>query len=120
MSDVSGRQGSLTEFGGNSDSGISLPEEGVDLDQQREVRRNAEDAANSGWDVLAVTNERISWWDPDGAATYYLDRDGSEWSGNHDGEFVDPHGLEDLQEAIEAAGGWMSDHPIGQGGEDDG
>lgn len=79
------------------------------LERRREVREYAPEAG--GWEVCVVTDDGVSWWNPDGPGVFRLRREGGRWRGVHGGQSV---GLSegDLQDALDAVGDWLAANPV--------
>lgn len=114
MSDRDAGQRMLSKFGAGDTENIDLllPEDGVDLDAKREVEAYAEDVTRGGWELVNISNDRISWSNPDGAETYWIERKKSGWHGKRGGRDVEPHYTTDLQEALDGAGEFLDEHPV--------
>ncbi|ADD07748.1 virus protein phiCh1-VP87 (plasmid) [Natrialba magadii ATCC 43099] len=104
----------LSAFGaGDLDNvDLSLPEDGIDLEAKQEVEAYAERVTTGGWELVNISSDRVSWWNPDGHETYWIERKKSGWHGVRSKRDVRPHYTEDLQEALDGAAEWMADHPL--------
>lgn len=113
MSDDTDQQ-LLSTFGGGDtdDLDLSLPEDGVDLDAKREVRDYAERVTAGGWELVNVTADKISWWNPDGPEVYWIERKSAGWHGVRGKRDTRPHYTDDLQDALDGAGDWLADNPV--------
>ena len=104
----------LSTFGAGDPTNVdlSLPEEGIDLEAEREVEAYAERITTGGWELVLVSAD-VLWWDnPDGHETYKLERTGAGWRGYRGDRQVTPNYTDDLQEALDGAGEFLAANPL--------